>query len=49
MAEIWQHAGRNSIREEARVLHLDWQAVRKDCVPHWAYLEHIRLQSLPPQ
>jgi hypothetical protein len=33
----------------SRVSHLDLKAAKGDWIPHWAELEHRRLQSPPPQ
>jgi hypothetical protein len=50
----YHHGGKHGsmqadiVLEELRALHLDPQAAEGDSVPHWAYLEHGRPQSLPP-
>jgi hypothetical protein len=43
----WRHAV--MLEKELRVLHLDLQAAKGDCGPHWRYLEHRRPQCPPPQ
>jgi hypothetical protein len=53
---VHYHRGKKHSRMQAdmvlekllRVLHLDPQT-SGDCLPYWAYLEHRRSQSPPPQ
>jgi hypothetical protein len=37
------------LEKELRVLCSDPHAAGKGCVLHWVWLEHMKLQSLPPQ